>query len=66
MSGPTFVDVAKIADAPPGEARRVEVHGVGFARVDAGGEFFAREDRCNHMSAQLSDGYGEGDTIIAR
>jgi 3-phenylpropionate/trans-cinnamate dioxygenase ferredoxin subunit len=54
---PVLVEVAKAADVPEGEARRIEVNGAEIAVVNlGGGEFRAVDDICSHEHYHLSEG----------
>ena len=51
--------VGKMADMPPGSAKRVVVDGVPIAVFNLDGEFLALDDICSHALASLSEGYIE-------
>jgi 3-phenylpropionate/trans-cinnamate dioxygenase ferredoxin subunit len=52
----TYIDVASLADIPPGAAVQVEVSGrhIGIYRVDD--TLYAMDDLCSHDYAWLSEG----------
>ncbi len=59
-----LVDVAKVDDIPPGEARAYEVEGeqVGIFNVD--GQFHAINNVCTHEEAPLHEGEVVDDKVI--
>lgn len=58
-----MVDVAALADVPPGAALFVEVDGVPVCLVNVDGEVHAVHDVCTHAEESLSGGWVEGDRI---
>ena len=58
-----FVKVARVADIPSGQGRRVEVAGRSVALFNCAGTFYAVDDTCTHAQASLSEGFLEGATI---
>jgi len=58
------VEVAKLDELEPNEAKRVEIGGIAIAIVrDSDGGVHAIGDRCSHGEVSLSDGFVEGCTI---
>lgn len=55
-----WVDVAALADFPPGSRRCVDADGVAIVVFNVAGEFHALEDLCSHAAYPLSDGELEG------
>lgn len=51
-----LVDVASVADIPPGTGRLVEARGHRFALFNDGGRFFALDHACTHRGGPLADG----------
>jgi 3-phenylpropionate/trans-cinnamate dioxygenase ferredoxin component len=62
MSG--WIDVAAIADFPPGSVRRVDVDGVEVAVFNLDGTCYAIENRCPHDGGNLTGGAVEGDEVV--
>ena len=58
-----FVEVAKVRDIPPGEARVVVVAGHPLALFNAGGEFFALENTCLHRGGPIGEGVLENGVV---
>lgn len=58
-----FVKVASVAEIPPGQGKTVEVAGEKVALFNVGGTFFAIDDICSHMGANLADGSLEDKVI---
>lgn len=56
-----WVEVARVADIPPGHAARVEVDQVQVAVFNVAGDFHAVDDTCTHAEASLSEGELEPD-----
>jgi nitrite reductase (NADH) small subunit/3-phenylpropionate/trans-cinnamate dioxygenase ferredoxin subunit len=52
-----FVRVAEVSDVPPGSCKAVDVRGAKVALCNVEGQFYAVEDECPHMGAQLSSGF---------
>lgn len=48
--------VAKAAELPPGQRRRVEIEGRAILVLNIDGELFALSDKCPHRGGSLSDG----------
>ena len=60
-----WVDVAAVADFAEESARVVELDdGREVAVFNAGGRFFAIEDRCSHEDEALSWGVVEGEEVV--
>lgn len=62
-AAPEFTDevaVARLADIPPGSAKRFEVHDVEVAVVHSEGQIFAIDDICSHGEVSLSEGEVDG------
>ena len=51
-----WVDVAPVANLPPGERRVVDVDGTQIVVVNVNGEYFAVEDVCTHDGTPLGEG----------
>ena len=52
-----FVEVAKVRDIPPGQARIVVVAGHPVAVFNDGREFFALENVCLHRGGPIGEGF---------
>ena len=50
------IEICKADELPPGESRLVEADGRKIGVFNAGGEFFAIEDRCSHDDGPLAEG----------
>jgi 3-phenylpropionate/trans-cinnamate dioxygenase ferredoxin subunit len=59
-----WVDVAPIADFPPGAVRSVDVDGAQVAVFNLDGNCYAIEDVCTHDGGVLTGGDVEDDTVI--
>ncbi len=59
-----FVQVATVAELPPGSKKVVEVDGALIVIVNVDGEFFAVEDRCTHDGGPLGNGELDGHELI--
>ena len=60
-----WVDVVAVADFAEGSARVFELDdGRQVAVFNAGGRFFAIEDRCSHEDEALSWGVVEGEEVV--
>jgi 3-phenylpropionate/trans-cinnamate dioxygenase ferredoxin component len=59
-----WIDVAAIAELPPGGRKVVEVDGVMVAVFNLEGQLHAIEDICTHDGGELASGTLEGDAII--
>jgi nitrite reductase (NADH) small subunit len=57
---PEKLEVASVADVPPGEARVVEAGGKPIALVNAEGTFYALDNTCLHRGGPLGEGDLEG------
>lgn len=51
-----WVDVAPVADFPPGTVRTVKIEGTPIAVFNLNGRYYAIEDLCTHEAETLSDG----------
>ncbi len=58
-----WVDVAPVAEFPPGSYRVVEVDDVAVAVFNVAGKFYAIEDLCTHDHSPLTGGCLEGEEI---
>ena len=61
--GTSWVDVAPVADLPPGSFRTVDFEGIPVAVFNIDGSYHAIEDMCSHEAETLSDGCWEGNEI---
>lgn len=59
-----WVEVASVADFPPGSVRSCAVDGVQIAVFNLGGSYYAIEDLCSHEASTLADGKLEGEEIV--
>ena len=59
-----WVDVAPLAELPPGARVVVDVDDVEVAVFNIDGNLLAVEDVCTHDGGELASGELEGDTII--
>ena len=59
-----WIDVAVVADFPPGSFHRVTAGDLSILVVNFSGRFYAVENICTHEYAQLSEGKLEGEHII--
>ena len=60
---PKEIEVAKVSEIPPGNAKQVEVDGEPVALFNVDGQFFAIHDTCTHAQASLSEGSVEGGVV---
>lgn len=58
-----LVDVAAIADVPPGTSHRVEIDGTPICLVNVDGTVHAIHDICSHAMESLCGGWIDGDRI---
>jgi len=58
-----YVQVAKVADVPPGRHCRVIVEGEGVLLANLDGQYYAVADTCTHEKARLSEGFLVGSNI---
>jgi 3-phenylpropionate/trans-cinnamate dioxygenase ferredoxin subunit len=56
------IEVCRVDELRPGEARRVEI-GDGIALFNVDGAFYATQDLCTHGQSSLAEGWLEGDTV---
>lgn len=61
---PTFTPIAKTAEIADQSAKCFEVGGRRIAVFNAGGRFYALDDRCPHEDGPLSEGLLEGDEVV--
>jgi 3-phenylpropionate/trans-cinnamate dioxygenase ferredoxin subunit len=59
-----WIDVAAVADVPPGDYASVEIDGRFVAVFNVDGQFFAIDDLCTHDGGGLAGGAIEGDQVI--
>ena len=59
-----WLDVANIAELPPGTRRVVDVDGVAVAVFNLDGAYYAIKDACPHDGGELANGKLEGEVII--
>jgi nitrite reductase/ring-hydroxylating ferredoxin subunit len=59
-----FFEVGKVEEVPVGKMKHVEVQGKEIVISNIGGKFYAMDDRCGHMNAQLSMGSISNDDIV--
>jgi 3-phenylpropionate/trans-cinnamate dioxygenase ferredoxin component len=59
-----WINVAAVAELPPGERRTVEAEGTQIVVFNLDGEFYAIEDVCTHDGGRLTGGHVEGDHIV--
>ncbi len=58
-----YVQVAAVADLPPGQARAVEVGGRKIALFNVDGALYAIDDSCTHEYTPLSTGPRSGEIV---
>ncbi|MES9992225.1 MAG: non-heme iron oxygenase ferredoxin subunit [Candidatus Thiodiazotropha sp.] len=58
-----WIEVAQIAELPPGTMKRVDLAGQRYLLVNADDEIYAVDDLCSHEEVSLYLGCIEGDTI---
>jgi nitrite reductase/ring-hydroxylating ferredoxin subunit len=58
----TEIEVCRVDDVAPGEARRVDTQPP-IAVYNIDGDFYATADTCSHAEASLADGWIEGDQV---
>jgi 3-phenylpropionate/trans-cinnamate dioxygenase ferredoxin subunit len=59
-----FVKVAKVADVAAGTIKGFMIGDKKVAIANAGGKFYAFEDRCSHAGAKLSTGLLMGSMVM--
>lgn len=59
-----WIDVAPVADFPPGACRTVDADGVAIAVFNVDGRYYAIADQCSHEAEPLSGGVLLGDSIV--
>ena len=60
---PEFVNIARVAEVPPGTSRVVEVGERVLAVFNVGGELFVLDNTCKHRGGPLGEGELEGTTV---
>ena len=60
---PEFVKVTKKDSVQPGQVKNYYKEGKSIAVANVGGNYYAFEDSCPHMSARLSNGSIEGNVL---
>lgn len=64
MSLDDWIDVAAVADFPPGSRRTLDAAGTPIAVFNVDGAYYAIEDLCTHEAETLSGGRLEGCEIV--
>ncbi|MDR7483557.1 MAG: non-heme iron oxygenase ferredoxin subunit [Armatimonadota bacterium] len=64
IAADAFVQVATLAEVPPGTAKAVEVAGRRIALVNVRGAIYAIDDTCTHERVSLSSGQVTGEVIV--
>jgi nitrite reductase/ring-hydroxylating ferredoxin subunit len=64
MEKDQLLEVGKVDEIPIGKMKHVEVNGKEIVISNVGGKFYAMDDRCGHMNAQLSMGSISNDGIV--
>lgn len=59
-----WLDVAPLAEFPPGSCHTLSVGRYAVAVFNVGGSFYAIEDVCSHEAETLSDGIVDGGEIV--
>ncbi len=63
MAEPEFRKVGRVEEIPPGTIRALEVDEHEIAIANVGGEFYATQGHCLHLSGPLGEGRLEGKTL---
>ncbi|HZS63002.1 MAG TPA: non-heme iron oxygenase ferredoxin subunit [Xanthobacteraceae bacterium] len=63
MNTPTKIELCRTDEVAPGEAKRVETHGLALAVFNLDGEFYVTDDACTHGPGLLHEGYIDGDIV---
>ncbi len=58
------VEVAKVGEIEPGNAKLVEVDGREIAVFNCDDEYYAIDNECTHVGGPLCEGDIEGETVI--
>lgn len=61
-----IIKVARASEVSAGTIKSFEVHGRKIAIANSNGKFFAFEDHCPHMGAQLSTGLLLGNIVMCK
>jgi 3-phenylpropionate/trans-cinnamate dioxygenase ferredoxin component len=59
------LDVCPVEELPPGEVKIVRAGESSVGVYNAGGEFYAIEDRCSHDDGPLAEGDWEPEELVA-
>jgi 3-phenylpropionate/trans-cinnamate dioxygenase ferredoxin component len=59
------LDVCPVEELPPGEVKIVRAGEISVGVYNAGGEFYAIEDRCSHDDGPLAEGDWEPEELVA-
>ena len=59
----SYVEIARVADLPPGKLRCVVVAGHRILLANVDGDFYATDDTCTHEEASLSTGALQGEHV---
>lgn len=62
-SQPRYVEVARVAEIPPGTSLTVHIDDDAIAIFNVDGAFHAIDNRCPHANAPLADGELDGNLI---
>ena len=60
---PARIRLCGVTDVAPGEALKVETHGLTLAVFNLDGEFHVTDDHCTHGPGSLSEGFIDGDCV---
>jgi len=63
MAEAEFRNIGRVEDIPPGTIRPFTVDEQEIAVANVGGEFFATQQHCLHLSGPLGEGRLEGTTL---
>jgi 3-phenylpropionate/trans-cinnamate dioxygenase ferredoxin subunit len=59
-----LIEVCKVGEVEPGQARMIEAEGREIAIFNCAGEIFALDNECTHVGGPLCDGEIEGCKVI--
>jgi len=62
-AGPSRLRLCSVADVAPGQALKVETHGLTLAVFNLDGDFCVTDDHCTHGPGSLSEGFIDGDCV---